>query len=52
MDLIFLILIALALAALSSGVTRVVRRDGYGHRAPPVSHPRWDDDDAGLPHLW
>src|SRR3546814_5221700 len=43
MDAILIILIALALAALSSRVSRTVRRDGYGHRPPPASHPQWDE---------
>lgn len=52
MDLFLLLLIALAIAALSSGVTRAVRRDGYGHRTPPASHEQWDEGYPGLPRLW
>lgn len=52
MDAILLILIALALAALSSVVSRTVGRDGYGHRPPPASHPQWDEGFPGLPRAW
>jgi hypothetical protein len=52
MDLFVLLLITLAVAALSSGVMRTVRRDGYGHRTPPASHEQWDEGYAGLPRLW
>ncbi|MCC2315150.1 hypothetical protein [Cellulomonas xiejunii] len=51
MDILWLILTLLAVAAVLGGLTRAVRDDGLGHREPPRSHPQ-DGDSTPVMHVF
>lgn len=50
MDIVWLVISLLALAAWLTWLWRLVARDGLGDRRPPASHEAWQDRD-GLPSV-